>query len=201
MPGALSENPPTLGIFLRIHANFAVESSILVTWVLRTRVQRLVNERKIYLMLSEGTKFTDTLCPSRSHPFQLSHRLEYGFSRHSCSKSIRFRYWCKAPVPRSWWQQCREFSITKHTSEKSSTLPRHYLITVYQARLRMVIAYLFAQLLPWVRGRVGGLLVLGSANVDERYCDALILAIRLIHGAILRSLRGYLTKYDCSSGV
>ncbi|KAH6915858.1 hypothetical protein BKA70DRAFT_1253990 [Coprinopsis sp. MPI-PUGE-AT-0042] len=49
-----------------------------------------------------------------------------------------------------------------------------------QARLRMVIAYLFAQLLPWVRGKYGGLLVLGSANVDE-------------------SLRGYLTKYDCSS--
>ncbi|KAF7308596.1 Glutamine-dependent NAD(+) synthetase [Mycena chlorophos] len=49
-----------------------------------------------------------------------------------------------------------------------------------QARLRMVLAYLFAQLLPWVRGRAGGLLVLGSANVDE-------------------SLRGYLTKYDCSS--
>ncbi|EGN95015.1 hypothetical protein SERLA73DRAFT_170906 [Serpula lacrymans var. lacrymans S7.3] len=49
-----------------------------------------------------------------------------------------------------------------------------------QARLRMVLAYLFAQLLPWVRGRSGGLLVLGSANVDE-------------------SLRGYLTKYDCSS--
>ncbi|SJL03478.1 related to QNS1-Glutamine-dependent NAD Synthetase [Armillaria ostoyae] len=68
-----------------------------------------------------------------------------------------------------------------------------------QARLRMVIAYLFAQLLPWVRGRVGGLLVLGSANVDERYCDALILAICLINGSILRSLRGYLTKYDCSS--
>ncbi|KIK81592.1 hypothetical protein PAXRUDRAFT_35820 [Paxillus rubicundulus Ve08.2h10] len=49
-----------------------------------------------------------------------------------------------------------------------------------QARLRMVFSYLFAQLLPWVRGRQGGLLVLGSANVDE-------------------SLRGYLTKYDCSS--
>jgi len=37
-----------------------------------------------------------------------------------------------------------------------------------QARLRMVLSYLFAQLLPWVRGRNGGLLVLGSANVDER---------------------------------
>lgn len=51
-----------------------------------------------------------------------------------------------------------------------------------QARLRMVLAYLFAQLLPWVRGikNYGGLLVLGSANVDE-------------------CLRGYLTKYDCSS--
>ena len=51
-----------------------------------------------------------------------------------------------------------------------------------QARLRMVLAYLFAQLLPWVRRipNAGSLLVLGSANVDE-------------------CLRGYLTKYDCSS--
>lgn len=37
-----------------------------------------------------------------------------------------------------------------------------------QARLRMLLAYFFAQLLPWVRGRYGALLVLGSANVDER---------------------------------
>ncbi|KAL6764256.1 hypothetical protein V8C86DRAFT_3017388 [Haematococcus lacustris] len=49
-----------------------------------------------------------------------------------------------------------------------------------QARLRMVISFLLAQLLPWVRGKQGWLLVLGSANVDE-------------------ALRGYLTKYDCSS--
>ncbi|CAG8500619.1 2043_t:CDS:10 [Paraglomus occultum] len=49
-----------------------------------------------------------------------------------------------------------------------------------QARLRMVLAYLFAQLMPWVRNRPGGLLVLGSANADE-------------------CLRGYFTKYDCSS--
>jgi NAD+ synthase (glutamine-hydrolysing) len=49
-----------------------------------------------------------------------------------------------------------------------------------QARIRMVLAYLFAQLMLWVRGRPGGLLVLGSANVDE-------------------ALRGYMTKYDCSS--
>ena len=49
-----------------------------------------------------------------------------------------------------------------------------------QARLRMTLAYLMAQLLPWVRGKQGTLLVLGSANVDE-------------------SLRGYVTKYDCSS--
>ncbi|CAG2063230.1 unnamed protein product [Timema podura] len=49
-----------------------------------------------------------------------------------------------------------------------------------QARLRMVLAYLFAQLMLWVRNRSGGLLVLGSSNVDE-------------------ALRGYMTKYDCSS--
>lgn len=49
-----------------------------------------------------------------------------------------------------------------------------------QSRIRMVLAYIFAQLMLWVRNRPGGLLVLGSANVDE-------------------ALRGYLTKYDCSS--
>jgi NAD+ synthase (glutamine-hydrolysing) len=49
-----------------------------------------------------------------------------------------------------------------------------------QARLRMVLAYLFAQLLPWTRGRRGALLVLGTGNVDE-------------------ALRGYMTKYDNSS--
>ncbi|XP_061671528.1 glutamine-dependent NAD(+) synthetase isoform X1 [Syngnathoides biaculeatus] len=49
-----------------------------------------------------------------------------------------------------------------------------------QARVRMVLAYLFAQMSLWTRGKPGGLLVLGSANVDE-------------------SLTGYFTKYDCSS--
>ncbi|KAI9017590.1 hypothetical protein BC832DRAFT_572628 [Gaertneriomyces semiglobifer] len=49
-----------------------------------------------------------------------------------------------------------------------------------QARSRMVLSYMFAQLLLWTRGRYGALLVLGSANVDE-------------------TLRGYFTKYDCSS--
>ena len=49
-----------------------------------------------------------------------------------------------------------------------------------QARFRMLFSYLLAQLLPWVRGQSGFLLVLGSGNVDE-------------------GLRGYLTKYDCSS--
>ena len=49
-----------------------------------------------------------------------------------------------------------------------------------QARTRMVLSYLFAQLTMWSRGLPGSLLVLGSANVDE-------------------SLLGYMTKYDCSS--
>ncbi|KAF1833674.1 glutamine-dependent NAD(+) synthetase with GAT domain-containing protein [Decorospora gaudefroyi] len=51
-----------------------------------------------------------------------------------------------------------------------------------QARSRMVSSYYFAQMLPTARERPSGgsLLVLASGNVDE-------------------CLRGYLTKYDCSS--
>merc|ERR1719386_474709 len=53
-----------------------------------------------------------------------------------------------------------------------------------QARSRMVMSYLMAQLMPWATDgedcRGGQLLVLGSANVDE-------------------ALRGYYTKYDCSA--
>ena len=37
-----------------------------------------------------------------------------------------------------------------------------------QARTRMVMSYTFAQLSLWARGLSGSLLVLGSANVDER---------------------------------
>lgn len=45
---------------------------------------------------------------------------------------------------------------------------------VTQARVRMVVSYLFAQLSLWARGARGGSLVLGSANVDERcVCPAL----------------------------
>lgn len=50
----------------------------------------------------------------------------------------------------------------------------------FQSRSRMVLAYALGQLIPTSRGGSGGLLILGSANVDE-------------------CLRGYLTKYDCSS--
>ncbi|CAM8939462.1 unnamed protein product [Rhodiola kirilowii] len=49
-----------------------------------------------------------------------------------------------------------------------------------QARVRMVLAFMLASLLPWVHNKSGFYLVLGSSNVDE-------------------ALRGYLTKYDCSS--
>jgi len=63
---------------------------------------------------------------------------------------------------------------------RGGTLAEDLALQNIQARIRMVLAYLLAQLLPWVRNRQGFLLVLGSANVDE-------------------GLRGYMTKYDCSS--
>jgi len=60
------------------------------------------------------------------------------------------------------------------------TLGEDLALQNIQARCRMLLAYLLAQLLPWVRRRKGFLLVLSSANVDE-------------------GLRGYMTKYDCSA--
>ena len=44
----------------------------------------------------------------------------------------------------------------------------------------MVMSFLMAQLVPWTKGNKGFLLVLGTSNIAE-------------------GLRGYLTKYDCSS--
>ncbi|PKI85565.1 NAD(+) synthase (glutamine-hydrolyzing) [Malassezia vespertilionis] len=69
---------------------------------------------------------------------------------------------------------------TPHFRVHGGTPAENLALQNIQARTRMVLAYLFAQLAPWVQGRSGGLLVLGSANVDE-------------------SLRGYLTKYDNSA--
>jgi len=69
---------------------------------------------------------------------------------------------------------------TPDFSSRGGTISEDLALQNIQARIRMVTAYLFAQLLPWVRGRKGFLLVLGSANVDE-------------------GLRGYFTKYDCSA--
>lgn len=64
---------------------------------------------------------------------------------------------------------------------QGGTIQEDLALQNIQARLRMVMSYLLAQLLPWVRAKHGFLLVLSSANVDE-------------------ALRGYMTKYDCSSG-
>ncbi len=69
---------------------------------------------------------------------------------------------------------------TPNFSSRGGTMSEDLALQNIQARIRMVTAYLFAQLLPWVTGRKGFLLVLGSANVDE-------------------GLRGYMTKYDCSA--
>ena len=64
---------------------------------------------------------------------------------------------------------------------QGGTMTEDLALQNIQARLRMVMSYLCAQLFPWLRGNKGYLLVLSSGNVDE-------------------ALRGYMTKYDCSSG-
>ncbi|KAI4262615.1 MAG: hypothetical protein L6R42_002208 [Xanthoria sp. 1 TBL-2021] len=76
-----------------------------------------------------------------------------------------------------------------------------------QARSRMVLAYLFAQLLPTFRGRRGGgsLLVLGSATLCLSSRKTCLNPEHLLKEGMLtpkptqnvdEALRGYLTKYD-----
>ena len=80
-----------------------------------------------------------------------------------------------------------------------------------QARIRMVLSYLFAQLLPTVRARnaknpesssPGGLLVLGSAYVPTFFSDWSLTdqppsdSMLTIHRNVDEALRGYFTKYD-----
>ncbi|XP_059153927.1 glutamine-dependent NAD(+) synthetase-like [Physella acuta] len=72
------------------------------------------------------------------------------------------------------------FSVVPRFKAHGGSLRENLAMQNVQARVRMVVSYLFAQLSLWARGKPGGLLVLGSSNVDE-------------------SLRGYMTKYDCSS--
>ncbi|KAF1323399.1 Nad+ synthetase, partial [Globisporangium splendens] len=60
-------------------------------------------------------------------------------------------------------------------------LTQEFALQNIQGRLRMVMSYLLAQLLPWVRSKNGFLLVLTAGNVDE-------------------CLLGSMTKYDSSSG-
>ncbi|KAK3764033.1 hypothetical protein RRG08_011404 [Elysia crispata] len=72
------------------------------------------------------------------------------------------------------------FNVRPKFKAHGGTVRENLAMQNVQARVRMVLSYLFAQLSLWARSKSGGLLVLGSANVDE-------------------SLRGYMTKYDCSS--
>jgi NAD+ synthase (glutamine-hydrolysing) len=71
-------------------------------------------------------------------------------------------------------------ALEKGKPSFSGTVAENLALQNVQARSRMVYAYLFAQLGRWSRGKDGFLLVLGTANVDE-------------------AIRGYFTKYDCST--
>jgi NAD+ synthase (glutamine-hydrolysing) len=70
----------------------------------------------------------------------------------------------------------------KFLSEGGSSTEEDTALQNIQARMRMVSSYFLAQLLPYrLLKKSEPLLVLATGNVDE-------------------ALRGYLTKYDCSSG-
>ncbi|KAL6566186.1 hypothetical protein OROGR_001801 [Orobanche gracilis] len=72
-----------------------------------------------------------------------------------------------------------------------------------QARIRMVLAFMLASLLPWVHNKPGFYLVLGSSNVDEGLRGYLTKVLRCLK---FTNVLGRITKfvsfnyfYDCSS--
>jgi len=85
------------------------------------------------------------------------------------------------PVVQAVHQVIREhLNFDPKFKTQGGTQAENLALQNFQSRTRMIVAYGFGQLLPQSRGKKGGTLILGSANVDE-------------------CLRGYLTKYDCSS--
>ncbi|KAK7745685.1 hypothetical protein SLS62_009651 [Diatrype stigma] len=126
---------------------------------------------------------------------QVFHTVYMGMSKQS-SKETRQRardlaeaigaYHCNLDIDEVYQAQRNLIVNTLNFEPKfkveGGSISENLTLQNIQARSRMVTAYEFAQILPTTRGRPGGgsLLVLGSANVGE-------------------SLRGYLTKYDCSS--
>ncbi len=55
------------------------------------------------------------------------------------------------------------------------------MFVLMKARSRMVLSYLMAQLMPWTNDKNGSLLVLGSANVDERSGYNITRSVKYFH--------------------
>ncbi|XP_065319393.1 glutamine-dependent NAD(+) synthetase-like isoform X2 [Gordionus sp. m RMFG-2023] len=97
------------------------------------------------------------------------------------SRTPRFRSQSSSFKPFFFTKPTPEASKTKDTIDDDVVDGREDIaLQNVQARMRMVLSYFFAQLIRWAQHKPGSLLVLGSSNVDE-------------------CLRGYMTKYDCSS--
>jgi NAD+ synthase (glutamine-hydrolysing) len=128
----------------------------------------------VFHSLYMGTEYSSSVTESRAL------RLSNAIGSYHLTLRIDLMVKAVLTVFRNVTGQTPKFRSACKSSPTSSEIAQDLALQNIQARLRMVTAYFFAQLLPWVRGRTGFLLVLGSANVDE-------------------ALRGYLTKYDCSS--
>ena len=74
-----------------------------------------------------------------------------------------------------------EFKKSPKFKSQGGTDSEDLALQNIQSRIRMVLSYFIAGLVPWVRGTNGFCLVLSSGNLDE-------------------GILGYMTKYDCSSG-
>ncbi len=157
MRDALQASPKTRSTSLRTHASCVGGSCIRVIWVPKTRVRRRADAPRSWLKPLEGSSLLSFPLLNGQPDRNVSYHTDMNMD--TIVTGLRTLFQVVTGVrPR--------FRV--HGGSDAENLALQNI----QARLRMVIAYFFAQLLPWVRGRSGGLLVLGSANVDERCAGA-----------------------------
>jgi hypothetical protein len=159
MRDASQANPTTRTTSLRMHASCVGGSCTHVIWVLKTRAPRHADAPKSWPRHLAGLSVL-----SIYHCLTIS-QVDRNVSYHTDMNMDKI-----VTALRTLFQVVT--GVRPRFRVHGGSDAENLALQNIQARLRMVIAYFFAQLLPWVRGRTGGLLVLGSANVDERCVGA-----------------------------
>ena len=145
--------------FQMIHANCAIDSLLPATWA-----QSILQQKRVNVQRLSRLKLAGCIVHLSSHYFQLFQiftRLVLFYCSYHMSLVIDAAVTAVVNI----------FSVATGLIPKfraeGGSLRENLALQNVQARMRMVLSYLLAQLMLWARGRSGGLLVLGSVNIID----------------------------------